>query len=79
MLVVVVVVVAFAVTTMRRFSGTAAAAIEKMGQPRYLGLNTFFRLPSFADKSPTEAASEVDIGLVGVPYDGGVTNRPGAR
>src|SRR5262249_42061778 len=42
-------------------------------QPRYSGIPTFFRLPHSA------RLDEVDIGLVGVPFDGGVTNRPGAR
>jgi guanidinopropionase len=42
-------------------------------RPRYTGIPTFFRAPY------TEDLSEVDIALVGVPYDGGVTNRPGAR
>ncbi len=42
-------------------------------QPRYSGIPTFFRLPH------TIELEQVDIGLVGVPFDGGVTNRPGAR
>ena len=42
-------------------------------QPRYSGIPTFFRLPH------TELLDEVDIGLVGVPFDGGVTNRSDAR
>ncbi len=42
-------------------------------RPRYGGLPTFFRLPA------TEELGAVDIGLIGVPFDGGVTNRPGAR
>ena len=42
-------------------------------QPRYVGIPTFFRTPH------TPNLSEVDIGLIGVPFDGGVTNRPGAR
>src|ERR1700724_2914806 len=42
-------------------------------QPRYSGIPTFFRLPH------TELLDEVDIGLIGVPFDGGVTNRTGAR
>ena len=42
-------------------------------QPRYSGIPTFFRLPH------SLRLDEVDIGLVGVPFDGGVTNRPGAR
>src|SRR2546426_6550274 len=42
-------------------------------QPRYSGIPTFFRLPQ------TVRLDEVDIGLVGVPFDGGVTNRSGTR
>ena len=43
--------------------------------PRYAGIATFMRLPYVA---PADA-DEVDIGLIGVPWDGGTTNRPGAR
>lgn len=42
-------------------------------RPRYLGLATFMRAPFQED------AAGLDIAMVGVPYDGGVTNRPGAR
>ena len=42
-------------------------------RPRYTGLPTFMRMPY------TEDLAAVDIGLIGVPFDGGVTNRPGAR
>lgn len=42
-------------------------------RPRYTGLPTFMRCPY------SEDFAGVDIGLVGVPFDGGVTNRPGAR
>jgi guanidinopropionase len=42
-------------------------------RPRYTGIPTFFRAPYAED------LSQVDIALVGVPFDGGVTNRPGAR
>ncbi len=42
-------------------------------RPRYVGLPTFMRLPYAED------CSGADIALLGVPYDGGVTNRPGAR
>jgi len=41
--------------------------------PRYTGLASFMRTPYVDDPS------QVDIALVGVPFDGGVTNRPGAR
>jgi guanidinopropionase len=41
--------------------------------PRFAGIATFMRLPYATDPSA------VDIGLIGVPWDGGTTNRPGAR
>jgi len=44
-----------------------------MARPRYVGLPTFFRSPWKED------LQDVDIGIVGVPFDGGVTNRPGSR
>ena len=43
--------------------------------PRYAGIATFMRLPYI----PLNEAENVDIGLVGVPWDGGTTNRAGAR
>ena len=45
--------------------------------PRYAGIATFMRLPHLQPDDPR--AREVDIGLVGVPWDGGTTNRAGAR
>ena len=42
-------------------------------EPRYSGIPTFMRTPL------TETLDGIDIGLIGVPYDGGVTNRAGAR
>ena len=55
---------------MKKFLPTAT---PNMFAPRYSGLATFMR---------TEAATSlenIDIGLVGIPYDGALTNRPGAR
>ncbi len=46
---------------------------NEMHQPRYTGIPTFMRTPYQSD--PTG----LDIALIGVPYDGGVTNRAGAR
>jgi guanidinopropionase len=45
--------------------------------PRFAGLATLMRLPyvGFDDAQ----FANVDIGLIGVPWDGGTTNRPGAR
>ncbi|MEJ1976103.1 MAG: agmatinase [Acetobacteraceae bacterium] len=42
-------------------------------QPRYTGIPTFFRVPYEQD------LTKVDIGVIGVPFDGGVTNRAGTR
>jgi agmatinase/guanidinopropionase len=41
--------------------------------PRFSGIKTFFRLPYV----PVD--SDYDVGIVGVPYDGGVSYRPGPR
>ena len=46
---------------------------DPMQRPRYTGLATFMRSPYRED------VDGVEVGLVGVPFDGGVTNRPGAR
>lgn len=41
--------------------------------PRYAGIPTFMRLPS------TFEYNELNIGILGIPWDGGVTERAGAR
>lgn len=41
--------------------------------PRFMELATFMRMPLATQ------IEDADIGLVGVPYDGALTNRPGAR
>ena len=41
--------------------------------PRFAGLPTFSRLPSLAD------VGRADVAVVGIPFDSGVTYRPGAR
>jgi guanidinopropionase len=46
---------------------------DPMVRPRYTGLATFMRLPF------QEHPEGLDIALIGVPFDGGVTNRAGAR
>jgi guanidinopropionase len=43
--------------------------------PRFAGIATFMRLPHV----PLSKARNLDIGLLGVPWDGGTTNRPGPR
>ncbi|SVA78137.1 uncharacterized protein METZ01_LOCUS130991 [marine metagenome] len=44
-----------------------------MSEPRFTEIATFMRAPL------VESLDDVDIGLIGVPTDLGVTNRPGAR
>jgi guanidinopropionase len=43
--------------------------------PRFGGIATFFRLPH----TTVAEAKNIDIGIVGLPWDGGTTNRPGPR
>jgi len=47
--------------------------------PRYSGIATFFRAPHVDMHEDPAGLSKVDVGVVGVPFDGGVTSRPGAR
>ena len=46
---------------------------EGMTTPRFADVATFFRLPIIKD------FSKIDYCICGVPWDGGTTNRPGAR
>jgi guanidinopropionase len=46
---------------------------DPMKEPRYTGIATFMRAPL------ADGFDNIDIGLIGVPTDLGVTNRPGAR
>ncbi|MFZ4403350.1 MAG: agmatinase [Pseudobdellovibrionaceae bacterium] len=41
--------------------------------PRYSAIKTFFRLPY------VELQQDYDLGIFGIPFDGGVSYRPGAR
>lgn len=45
--------------------------------PRFAGVPSFMRLPHVTPDHPR--FGDVEIGLVGVPWDGGTTNRPGPR
>jgi guanidinopropionase len=47
--------------------------LTQMQQPRFAGIPTFMRVPFTTD------INALDIALAGVPFDGGVTARPGAR
>ncbi|MBK6469006.1 MAG: agmatinase [Rhodobacter sp.] len=45
--------------------------------PRFAGVPSFMRLPHVPFEHPR--FGEVEVGLIGAPWDGGTTNRPGAR
>jgi guanidinopropionase len=51
--------------------------VDAMQMPRFAGIPTFMRLRHV---DPTDTLlDQVDIGMIGIPWDGGTTNRPGAR
>ena len=52
---------------------TQIKPLEGMMTPRFADIATFFRLPIIKD------LSKLDYCIRGVPWDGGTTNRPGAR
>jgi guanidinopropionase len=52
---------------------TGSHGYDPMQEPRYTDIATFMRAPLAG------SLAGVDIGLIGVPTDLGVTNRPGAR
>lgn len=51
--------------------------VSGLDLPRFAGVPTFMRLPYVAPDDPRLA--DVQIGLIGVPWDSGTTNRPGPR
>ena len=51
--------------------------VSGMDLPRFAGVPTFMRLPYLTPEHPRYG--EVEIGLIGVPWDSGTTNRPGPR
>lgn len=51
--------------------------VSGMDLPRFAGVPSFMRLPVVPPGH--DRFSEVDIGIVGVPWDSGTTNRPGPR
>jgi len=57
----------------QRISALTGEAYEPMQEARYSDVPTFMRTPMVT------RLEDIDIALVGIPYDGAVTNRPGAR
>ncbi len=51
--------------------------VSALDMPRFAGMPNFMRLPHLTLDSPR--IDEVDMALVGVPWDAGTTNRPGPR
>ncbi|MBU2981590.1 agmatinase [Lentibacter algarum] len=58
-------------------SDTFFQPVSGMDLPRFAGIPTFMRLPHV----PLDHArlGEVEVGIIGVPWDSGTTNRPGPR
>lgn len=56
-------------------SATFNQPVSGFVTPRFGGIATFMRLPHV----PIDQAQGVDIGMAGIPWDGGTTNRPGPR
>jgi len=52
---------------------TIVGQVDGLVSPRYAGLTTFARLPRRED------VDGYDVAVIGVPFDSGVTYRPGAR
>ncbi len=57
----------------RRPSPVTGDPIDPLDEVRYYGIPTFLRAPV------AETLDGLDVALVGVPFDAGATNRPGAR
>ena len=51
--------------------------VSALDMPRFAGMPSFMRLPHLTFESPR--IDEVEMGLIGVPWDAGTTNRPGPR
>ena len=58
-------------------SDTFFQPVSGFDLPRFAGIPTFMRLPHVA--LTDEKIKDVDIGLIGVPWDSGTTNRSGPR
>lgn len=58
-------------------SDTFFQPVSGFDLPRFAGVPTFMRLPHVGLDDPKIA--EVQIGLIGAPWDSGTTNRPGPR
>ncbi|MBI1218902.1 MAG: agmatinase [Rhodobacteraceae bacterium] len=60
-----------------RVADAAFRPVSGFDLPRYAGVPTFMRLPHVG--LDDARIGQVQIGLIGAPWDGGTTNRPGPR
>src|SRR5438445_12914319 len=58
---------------LQKLRSPARQPVDALVYPRFSGVHTFMRLPHIT------RAEELDIALIGVPFDGGTTYRPGPR
>src|SRR6202165_6126772 len=57
----------------RRTAKPHPLPVDALVYPRFSGVPTFMRLPHIP------RAEDLDLALIGIPFDGGTTYRPGAR
>src|ERR1700757_4134684 len=57
----------------KKLSSPRPQPADALVLPRFSGIATFMRLPHIP------RAEELDLALIGIPYDGGTTYRPGPR
>ena len=57
----------------KRLAGPRPAPVDALVYPRFSGISTFMRLPHIP------RAQELDIALIGIPFDNGATYRSGPR
>src|SRR5215467_9686719 len=57
----------------KKVKGAHPSPVDALVYPRFAGVPTFMRLPH------VPRPDELDIALIGVPFDGGTTYRPGPR
>ncbi len=57
----------------KRASKRFPAPLDALTYPRFAGVPTFMRLPQIT------RPKQLDVALLGIPFDGGTTYRPGAR
>ena len=60
----------------RIITGATIGPVDATQVPRYAGEGTFARLPRL---DQAELGGQADVAIVGIPFDSGVSYRPGAR